>query len=218
MDSVIFLAFAIAYLVLIFSLFKIEQKITWSSVLFLVLYALVYDNLILGIGRWIGEGTPLEALNFGLFWLHALFTPTLIIFSIALLQEADVQWAKSKIVIVLTTLSFLTAVIVEFLTVIKGLSLAPVEEYGALSYTAIGETTGPPLMIILVIVTLLLTSITLIKRFNWWWMLIGILFMSISAMPIEVPSNSLTNFSELFLSFTLVLSKKKIVQRLEKNN
>lgn len=210
MDSIIFLAFAVAYLALIVFLWKGSKKFYLSSVLFLVLVALVYDNFILGIGRFVGEGDLLEALNLGRFWLHALCTPTLIIFSLAILQEAGIKWAKSKIAIVLTIILFITAIVIEFMTELIGLSIAPDKKYGALSYSSVAEASGPPLMIIIVIVALLIAAITLAKRFKWWWMLVGIILMTISsaAVLIDIPSNALSNLSELFLLFSLVLTKK----------
>lgn len=209
MDTIIFLAFAVAYLALILFLGKGHKKIRLSSVLFLVLIALVYDNLIIGIGRFIGEGDLLEKLNFGRFWIHALITPTLIIFSIAILHETGVAWAKSKIAIALAGLLFLVAIVIEFTTELNGLTIAPDEAYGALSYSSVEEATGPPLMILVVLVALLIAAVTLTKRFKWWWFLIGVVFMTIgSAVPIDVPSNAITNLFELFLLFTLVLTQK----------
>lgn len=214
MDSIIFLAFAVTYLALILFLWKSHKKFRLSSVLFLVLLALVYDNLIIGIGRFIGEGSFLESLNLGRFWLHALFTPTLIIFSIAILQEAGISWAKSKIAIALAGLLFITAICIEFLTELNGLTIAPSEEYGALSYSSVAEATGPPLMILVVLVGLLIAAIALAKRFKWWWMLVGVVIMTIgSAVPMNVPSNAITNLFELFLLFTLVLTKKRFAEK-----
>lgn len=210
MDSIIFLTFAAAYLVLILFLWKGHKKLRLSSVLFLVLLALVYDNLIIGIGRFIGEGSLLEILNFGRFWLHALFTPTLILFSIAILREADVKWAKSIWAMIATGILFMSAICIEFFTELKGLAITPNEQYGALSYSSVAEATGPPLMILVVLVALLIAAITLTKKFKWWWMLIGVILMTIgSAVPLVLPSNAITNLFELFLMFTLVWTFKR---------
>lgn len=214
MDSIIFLAFALAYLVLTVFLWKGHKKLHLSSVLFLVLFALVYDNFIIGIGRFIGEGMLLEVLNFARFWLHALFTPTLIIFSIAILQEAGIAWAKSKMAVILAGILFLLAIVLEYITELNGLAIAPNKEYGALSYSSVAEATGPPLMILVVLAALLVAAVTLAWRFKWWWMLIGVIFMTIgSAVPINVSSNAITNLFELFLLFTLILTKKHFTEK-----
>ena len=209
MDSIIFLAFAVTYLGLILFLWKSTKAISLSSVLFLVLLALLYDNLIIGIGRVVGQGTFLEMLNLGRFWLHALFTPTLIIFSIAILQDAGIRWAKSKFAVVVTGILFLTAIVTEFITELNGLVVEANEEYGALSYSSIDDATGPPLMILIVTIVLLISAIILTKRFKWWWMLIGVIIIPLgSAVLINVPSNATTSLLELFLLFSLVLTKR----------
>lgn len=79
----------------------------------------------------------------------------------------------------------------------------------SISYSSVEVATGPPLMILVVLIGLLIAAITLLKRFKWWWMLVGVVIMTIgSAFPINVPSNAVTNLFELFLLFTLVLTKK----------
>ena len=209
MDTIIFWAFAVAYVALIILLGVRHKKVRLSSVLFLVLIALVYDNLMINSGRFIGKGDLLQTLNFGRFWLHALFTPTLIIFSIAILQEASVAWVNTKVAITLTALLFLVAIVIEFMTELNGLTLAPTEAYGALSYSSVEETTGPPFMILVMLIALLIAACTLTKLFQWWWMLIGAIVMTIgSAVPIDIQSNAITNLFELFLLFTLVLTQK----------
>lgn len=208
-DSIIFLAFAVGYLILIALLLKGHQNFTLSSVIILVIVALVYDNLIIGIGRFVGEGAVLEWLNVARFWLHALFTPALIIFSYAILREAGIRWASHKITVLLTIVLFLTAIILEFITELKDLNIAPNEAYGALSYSSVVASSGPPLMILVVLVALLIAAVTLFKRFKWWWMLVGVIVMTIgSAVPINVPSNAITNLFEFFLLTTLVLTKR----------
>lgn len=209
MDSIIFFLFAVAYLALIVFLLKQHTKFRLSSVLLLVLFALVYDNFIISIGLILGEGDFLESLNFLRFWLHALCTPLLIIFSMAILREAGVPWAMSKITTIVSVLLFLIAVCIEFITALKDLNIAPKLEYGALSYSSVATSSDPPLMILVVLVALLIAAITLFKRLKWWWMLVGVVVMTIgSAIPMNVPSNAITNLFELFLLFTLVLAKK----------
>lgn len=100
MDTIIFLLFAFMYgVLLLYSITKL--KFNLSSILLLVIIALIYDNLIIGIGIFIGEGNLLETLNIVRFWLHTLFTPTLIIFSYAILRESKVPWVQSTITFVI---------------------------------------------------------------------------------------------------------------------
>lgn len=212
MDTIIFLLFAFMYgVLLLYSINKL--KFNLSSILLLVIIALIYDNLIIGIGIFIGEGNLLETLNIVRFWLHTLFTPTLIIFSYAILRESKVPWVQSTITFVIAVFLTLVAIIVEFFSHLKNLKVSPTVEYGALSYTSATEQVGAPIMIILVMIALLIASIIFIKRFNWWWMLLGVIVMGIGAVPIQINSNALTNLLELILIFMLVLTKKRVDQK-----
>lgn len=51
------------------------------SVIFLVGLGLVYDNALIAVGKFIGEGTLLEALNLARYWSHAFLTSLLILFA-----------------------------------------------------------------------------------------------------------------------------------------
>jgi len=209
MDTIIFLIIAFMYgLLLLYFVRKL--KFNLSSILLLVIIALIYDNLIISIGKFIGEGDLLETLNIARFWLHALFTPTLIIFSYAILRESKIAWAQSTITTITTILLTCVAIIAE-LFAIRNLEISATFEYGALSYSSTSEQIHLPIMMVLVILALLITAIVFIKRFKWWWILNGLIVMGISsAVPIQIHSNALTNISEFILILTLVFTKKRV--------
>lgn len=187
-----------------------KLKFNLSSILLLVIIALIYDNLIISIGKFIGEGDLLETLNIARFWLHALFTPTLIVFSYAILRESKIAWAQSTITTITTILLTCVAIIAE-LFAIRNLKISATFEYGALSYSPTSEQIHLPIMMVLVILALLITAIVFIKRFKWWWILNGLIVMGISsAVPIQIHSNALTNISEFILILTLVFTKKRV--------
>ena len=213
MDSFIFGFFAIAYVLLLIWGLRTHKKWTFSSVIFFVVAALIYDNTIIALGVLIGEGTLLETLNLLRFWFHMLFTPTLILFSVMAMSEAGIEWAQKAWVVWLGVLYAIAALIVEYVTVLNGLSLEVSEEYGALSYSSAEEASGPPMMIILVLIALVIAGIML-----WWkakrpWMFVGTVIMTVgSAVPFDLGSNALTNAFELLLLFTLVWTKKQLDQ------
>ncbi|NJN79853.1 MAG: hypothetical protein HC797_04930 [Anaerolineales bacterium] len=62
----------------------------------IVLFGLMYDNLMIAIGSFIGEGALLKNLNAGRFFIHALITPTMMIFGFGVLRKAGVKWAQGK--------------------------------------------------------------------------------------------------------------------------
>lgn len=206
MDPFIFGFFALAYMtVLIWGLLKHTK--TASAILFLVVLALIYDNVILAIGHLIGEGQLLESLSYGRFWLHALCTPTLILFSLFVMREAGITFAKKPWALYAFGGLTLLAIVVEYFVELNGLTLATQEAYGVISYSSTHAASGPPPMILLVLVGLFIASIVLAKQVKWWWMLVGTIVMTIgSAVPIDVGSNAITNAFELFLLVTLMLT------------
>ncbi len=211
MDSFIFGFFALAYVFLLIWGLRTHKKWTFSSVIFFVVGALIYDNTIYALGILIGEGALLESLSLLRFWFHMLFTPTLILFSVMAMSEAGIEWAQKAWVVWLSVVYAIAALIVEYVTVLNGLTLEVSEEYGALSYSSAEEASGPPMMIILVLIALVIAGIMLWWKAKWPWMFVGTVIMTIgSAIPFDIGSNALTNAFELLLLFTLVWTKKQL--------
>ena len=66
MDQILYMLFTFAYIALLIWGLKgihAQEVSKWTSVVYLVVMALIYDNGILAIGHWIGEGALLENLN-----------------------------------------------------------------------------------------------------------------------------------------------------------
>lgn len=213
MDSVIFGFFALAHVLLLIWGLRTHKKWTFSSVIFFVVVALIYDNAVYALGIAIGEGPVLETLNLLRFWFHAIFTPTLILFSVMAMSEAGIKWAQKAWVVWLGIIYAIAAIIVEYTTEINGLVLQVSEEYGALSYSSTDEASGPPIMIIMVLIALIIAGIMLWWKAKWPWMFVGTVIMTIgSAVPLDIGSNAITNAFELILLFTLVWTKKQLDQ------
>lgn len=204
MDPYIFGFFTLAYIaILIWGVAK--HKRTASAILFFVIFALIYDNAILALGHVIGEGTLLENLSYGQFWLHAIFTPTLIIFSLFVMREANIKFAYKKWVGFLFGALWIVAMVVEYIVELSRLELAPQEAYGVLRYGTTEAATGPPPMILIVLVAILIAGIMFVWKRKWWWMLVGTIVMTIgSAVQIDIGSDAITNAFELFLITTLM--------------
>lgn len=204
MDPYIFGFFALAYIA-IFIRGMAKHKKTASPILFLVVIALIYDNAILALGHFIGEGELLKSLSYGRFWLHAIFTPTLILFSLFVMREANIQLAYKKWGAFTFGALWIVAMIVEYFSELSGLELAPVESYGVLSYSTTETASGPPLMILIVLSALIIAAIMLAWKRKWWWMLVGTIVMTIgSAFLIDIGSDAITNAFELILIATLM--------------
>lgn len=206
LDPILFGVFTLLYIFVLIWGVKRHKK-TASAILFLVVIALIYDNGVLAVGHLIGGGELLELLNYGRYWLHALFTPTLILFSYFILREAGIHLAQKNWMLYLYSSLTIVAIIVEYFVELHGLRLAIQDAYGVLSYVSTQEASGPPPMIVIVLVALLFASIALWWKVEWWWMLVGTVVMSLgSAIPIDVGSNAITNAFELFLIIMLMLT------------
>ena len=212
MDTYLYLIFATLYAgLLIMMLLSLKQSGigVLSNVLILVILPLIYDNAILGIGKWIGEGEVLKNLNIARFWLHALLTPLLILFSLDVLKRAGVEWANKTSTLLFAIAYTLIAFLVELFTVVWDLTLKVEEKHGILSYTAANSPSGPPIMIILVTLALLVSSIILWKRTGWFWMFVGVALMLVGGMiDIPIKSGAITNAFELILLTFLVFTKR----------
>ena len=68
-------------------------------------------------------------------------------------------------------------------------------------------------MILLVTLVLIVTSAILWKKTKWPVFFIGAIVMTIgSAVPINVESGAVTNAFELFLLFTLIWTKRRLIR------
>ncbi|WKA55157.1 hypothetical protein [Planococcus shixiaomingii] len=208
MDTILYFFFAAAYLALL--VWGMWRQKTWNamSVVFLVVLGLIYDNSIIALGKFIGEGALLENLSVPRFWIHAFLTPLLVIFSWRALSRAGVNWAKQKAVIVGAVLYTLALIGIEFIFETVNLNLASTREYGVLRYVSVETATGPPIMVLMLTVALMFSGAVLWKKAAWKWMLIGSAVMVIgSAIPLPLDSSAATNAFELFLLTTLVWTK-----------
>lgn len=217
MDTFLYFLFAALYaILLIWGLYGIRKQdlARWTSVIYIVIMPLIYDNLLLATGKWIGEGELLESLNFSRFCLHALITPLLVMYSIGTLRESGIEWAKKKWLVILGILYTVGLIVLEFSIEVKGLELEVVKEYGVISYSNVEEATGPPIMVLLVTLILIVASAILWKKTKWPVFFIGAVVMTIgSVVPINVDSGAVTNAFELVLIFTLIWTKRRLITK-----
>lgn len=208
MDTILYFVFAAAYILLLGWALAKQRSWNFMSFIYLVLLGLIYDNGMVAIGKFIGEGPLLENLNLLRFWSHAFLTPTLVLFSWGALNHAGIRWAKKKVVFAAAIIYTLALIGLEIALETWGLEVMPEQQYGVLRYVSAEPASGPPIMVLLVSVVLIAAGILLWKKVGWKWMLIGSVIMTIgSAVPIPVDSSAVTNAFELILLFSLVWTK-----------
>ncbi|WP_245629810.1 hypothetical protein [Domibacillus robiginosus] len=178
-----------------------------AAILLPVIAGLIYDNGIIATGRFIGEGSFLEGLNAARFWLHAFFTPLLVLYAWMALKQADVSWAKTAWFQWAAILLTVALVLFELFTEVFGLSLEPRWEYRTLSYTSAELSGGPPLMVLVVSLVLLVASIVVWRKQGWIWFFVGSLVMIVgSAVKMPIESGAVTNMFELMLIVSLLVT------------
>lgn len=77
MDTVIYFLLSLAYFILLVIGVKLACKHGWfkiGNVLLIVIIALLYDNGILALRKYVGKGATLKLLNELRYWFHA-FSP-----------------------------------------------------------------------------------------------------------------------------------------------
>ncbi|MBR8741667.1 hypothetical protein [Nocardiopsis sp. MG754419] len=168
----------------------------------LVTLGLVYDNGIVAVGRLVGEGAVLEALNLPRFLVHALITPLLIIAAVGLARGAGAPWARLRWVHG-AFCSLATALIVYgLLFEVVGLELVAGREGDALRYTAVDPS--PPIPSIAAIVVLIIVGVALWRR-GGGWMGVGAALMFVAAALPSLPL-VVTNMGEVALIVGLALT------------
>lgn len=210
-DTLLFAGFALAYAWLVgwgITLITRLGRIVPSDVVVLVAAALVYDNSILALGRFIGEGSLLEGLNLARYWIHAVLTPLLVVVAWHATARLDVRWARSRIAAGLAGLVVVALVVLEIVTVLARLSIEPRRQFGVLSYSD-PTSQGPPLMVLVVALALIVAGAVVWRRTGWPWLLVGAAVMTLgSAVPVPIDSGAVTNAFELVLLTSIMATKQ----------
>lgn len=216
MDPFIYGLYSLFYLFLFLWGLKLSinnRQFSLINVLLLVTFGLLYDNCVLAFGSLIGEGNLLKGLNLTRYWIHAIITPTIILFSWSAVRNAGVDWLDSRAGFITSALLTAALIVWELVSNTVGIVVEPTRKYGVLSYEPV-QTQGPSVMVIGVSVILLLAGMILWKKLKWKWMAIGVIIMSIgSLVSFPVNSEAIVNGFELILIFSLLATKAFLERR-----
>ena len=140
----------LAIFVLIFRLYK-ENLSIYTAIAMITVFGIFYDNFIISIGQFIGEGDFLYQLNAVRFVVHGIVTPLMIMFGWGMAVGYELSWHKKQWIF--WGFAGLTAVFVAlgFYEEVITLSLAPEWDGEILRYTHT-VSSGPPLASIVVII------------------------------------------------------------------
>ena len=193
-----------------------QRKFSWYSLLILiVVYGLAYENIVISIGQYIGEGTVLQSLNWVRFAVHALFTPTLMISAFGMLKRSEVKFAQNQYWHgAICTLSLILILLGSYDSILK-INLVPVTDNGVLRYVNDFEfIKGPPLPAVLTIILVLISGNILWRKIKWAYLFLASIVMFVTA---ALPSNYLVwqNIGEVIFAGGLVLTEIHVISRVE---
>lgn len=104
-------------------------------ILILVITAITYDNLIVSIGRWIGQGETLLNLSQPRFIGHVLLTPLSIVAAFSFCFQTSLGWSTSLIAVTIVWTLVSSLIAAEILTYYKKFEPKAVWFQGTLRYT-----------------------------------------------------------------------------------
>jgi hypothetical protein len=213
MYTTLFLLQAGIQLVLLAWLVRIHRRtgLLVALALFIPQFGLVYDNLIVGLGRFIGTGEWLKALSWPRFWIHWLFGAWLIVACGAILRLAGFTWAQHRGVMVAfcaLTASLMALDLPYFWTT----DLHPICELDLVRYSvqvpaelrcspdqAVVPGLGPPIASVITCLVVIGTGLVVMIRRRFPWLFAGGLLMLVSAMP-PLSTYKLDNFGEILIA------------------
>jgi hypothetical protein len=212
MYSGLFLLQALLQAVLLAWLWRLWRSsgLLVAALLLLPQFGLVWDNLVVGAGRFIGFSPLLEALSWPRFWMHWLFGTWLIIAAGAALRLAGFGFMQgTRPMLVFCSLTF--ALMMFDLPHFWRDTLNPVCEFDLIRYsTAVSADAlcfegqpvvraSPPIASIITCLVVIGCGAVLMLRRRFPWMFLGGLLMLLSAMP-PLRNWKLDNFGEVLIA------------------
>jgi hypothetical protein len=185
-----------------------------ALVLALPIAALVWDNAIVGLGSFIGEGALLTALTYPRFVGHALLTPIWIVTAYEFARRDGVPWLQGRGARTGAWLLYGAMVAIGSVASLVLLRLEPERVADLLYYTNTGGLPGPPVAAIVMVLTVMVAGALLYRRSGWPWMLAGGAFMFLAAaVPTRLVGFWLSNTGEVVLGLALVLTERFLQSR-----
>lgn len=168
-----------------------------------------YNNLILGIGGWVGEGAILLALSWSRYLALAFFAPLWLPAGLILAARAGAPWAAGRGALAVALGAMVLLVALGIYQEIGLQRMVLVEENGVVSYRNIGRG-GPPLPAHLLTVTLLGFGLAMWRRKSWPWLGLGALFILVVAeQQLLSCSVLLTNCGQFLLAIAMLAAARR---------
>lgn len=222
MLSALFLLFALIHISIWIWGWRAWSRAGHPRALFLILFGgtlLFYDNLRIGLGRFIGQGELLEALTRPAFMWHWTMLPLLVIAAGIIARTAGLQWAQSRAAMG-SFCVVATALIALDIPKVLDFALYPTCIADTVRYsTNVGPdalcspgdqvVTGGPgaaLVAILTNVIVVAVGIALWIQRGWKWLALGAgaMFVAAGAFAQSYWSLPIANFGEILITLSLI--------------
>jgi hypothetical protein len=175
------------------------------------IFAILYDNLVLGLGHFIGPGQLLINLNWMRFLLHVFSLPAPVLAMALLARGAGVRWASHRLAIGIAIGATLATLVVGFISELLLLNLAPQQRGEILIYTH-AHVSGPPPGVVIFLLATLIYGAAIGLRARWPWLLLsGIYMILVQISPDPGLRGALVNTGEVLLLGSLVVAAQRFV-------
>jgi len=208
--AVIYGACAVAQLVLAvigIRLF-IRRKSLSAFTLILPSAAVVWDNSIVALGSFIGDGPTLVALSWPRFIGHAVFTPAWIMTGIGFAFRAGAARLGTPAVKAGQWVLYAICLVLGLLRSVIFCKMVPSTEGGLFYYRNAGSFPGPPFGSIIMLFVVLACGVVVWRLTRTPWMLLGSVFMLlVSVIPTQAIGLVVSNSGEVVMAASLVATE-----------
>ena len=205
MTSVIMVAIGAAMLVVAAFAFRLTSRVGAVAILLgAISLGLAYDNIAVAVGRLVGYGDTLSAINLPRFWIHAIAVPLLIVAAGNLVGRLGVEQARTRNVTLGGWALVVMLMVIGFVEDVVRLDLEPEDAGDALRYVNAGFD-GPPLPAIITVLAILVLGVMAFRYAGFPWLFVGALVMLIAA-PIGTMLLWVGNLGELVLMLSMLVT------------
>lgn len=173
--------------------------------------AFAYDSFAVAIGRHVGYGTTLEAINVPRFWIHAIAIPLLIPVAGVLVARLGVEQARSRNLAL--GLAALVAMLILIGVIVDVVRLDPVPKDADDAFRYVNAAAeGVSLPVIITVLALIVLGMAALRYAQYYWLLpASILFLATSATaPLKL---WVGNAGLLVMMAVLVYAMKTVADR-----
>ncbi|MGV9795852.1 hypothetical protein [Gordonia sp. NPDC003422] len=212
MTSAIFALIGVGILVVGVLAFRMRWRVgEIASAVAVICLGLAYDNFAVAVGRFVGYGDALMAINVPRYWIHAFFVPLLIPIAGVLVYRLGVKQIGTRNVVIPGLLLVAMLEVIGIITDIVRLDLEPENAGDALRYVNAGAS-GPPIASVVTVLALIVLG-GMAARYSYFkWLLVGALAMLFAAAA-GTAVLWLGNLGELILMITLLATMAKVADR-----